>query len=241
MMESVNREYLVSTPMLDFNDPNIKNLIEEYAWDKLSAYDAIGAIYSFVRDDIKFGYNADDRLSASRVLRDGYGQCNTKGTLLMALLRAVGIPTRIHGFTIFNELQLGAIPKYLFSIAPDRILHSWVEVYLDGRWINLEGYIIDRPYLEKVQSSFSDQCEQFSGYGIATPCLKNPPIEWNGEDTYIQKEGIADDFGVYSHPDEFYALKGSNLSGVKKLFFRYIMRHLMNYNVNRIRSKGITL
>jgi hypothetical protein len=157
----------------------------------------------------------------------------------MALLRAVGIPTRFHGFTIFNELQRGAIPNYIFSLAPKRIIHSWVEVYLDGRWLNLEGYIIDRQYLTKVQARFSDQCEAFSGYGIATQCLKKPAIEWQGEDTYIQRDGIADDFGIYSQPDDFYREHGSNLSGVKKLLFQYVLRHLMNNNVNNIRAQGI--
>jgi len=232
-------EYLATTAMLDFEHPAIQRLVDQQGWRHLTRYVAIGAIYNYVRDDILFGYNADDRLSASQVLKDGYGQCNTKGTLLMALLRAVGIPVRFHGFTIYNELQRGAIPNYLFAIAPERIIHSWVEVELEGRWINLEGYIIDKPYLKKVQESFSDQCEEFSGYGISTKCLSNPQVDWSGEDTYIQKEGIADDYGVYTQPDDFYNKKGSNLSGVKKLLFRYLIRHLMNLNVSKIRVNGV--
>ncbi len=239
-MEQSGKDYLTVTPMLDFTHPDIQALVEQKGWQQLSEYDAIGEIYSYVRDDIQFGYNADDRLAASQVLKDGYGQCNTKGTLLMALLRAVGIPTRFHGFTIYNDLQRGAIPNYLFAIAPERIIHSWVEVSLNDKWINLEGYIIDRPYLEKVQARYSEQSTQFSGYGIATKCLSNPAIDWRGEDTYIQKEGIADDFGVYVQPDNFYREHGSNLSGIKKWLFRYLLRHLMNKNVNRIRSKGLS-
>jgi len=239
-MTQAEKDYLTTTAMLDFEQPRIKVLIEQKGWQQLSNYDAIGEIYRYVRDDILFGYNADDRLAASQVLKDGYGQCNTKGTLLMALLRAVGIPTRFHGFTIYNELQRGAIPNYLFYLAPDRIIHSWVEVYLNERWINLEGYIIDRPYLEKVQASVSDQCAPFSGYGIATKCLENPDVDWRGEDTYIQREGIADDFGIYVQPDDFYRSHGSNLSGVKKWLFRYLFRHLMNINVNKIRVKGLS-
>ncbi len=239
-MEQSGKDYLTVTPMLDFTHPDIQALVEQKGWQQLSEYDAIGEIYSYVRDDIQFGYNADDRLAASQVLKDGYGQCNTKGTLLMALLRAVGIPTRFHGFTIYNDLQKGAIPNYLFAIAPERIIHSWVEVSLNDKWINLEGYIIDRPYLEKVQARYSEQGTQFSGYGIATKCLSNPAIDWRGEDTYIQKEGIADDFGVYVQPDNFYREHGSNLSGIKKGLFRYLLRHLMNKNVNRIRAKGLS-
>lgn len=238
-MTSIKNEYLIKTPMLDFDQKNIQQLIKQRQWNQQSQFDAIGAIYTFVRDEIKFGYNINDTLSASRVLANGYGQCNTKGTLLMALLRALNIPTRFHGFTIFNELQKGAIPQYLFSLAPERIIHSWVEVYLDNRWINLEGYIIDRPYLDQVQSRFSDQCEAFSGYGIATQCLKNPAIDWQGDNTYIQSEGIADDFGVYAQPDDFYREHGSNLSGIKRILFRYVFRHLMNINVASIRKHGI--
>lgn len=226
--------------MLDFNHPQIQSLIEQRQWRDLSQYDAIGEIYNYVRDEISFGYNADDRIPARQVLSDGYGQCNTKGTLLIALLRAVGISTRFHGFTIYNELQRGAIPNYLFFFAPKRIIHSWVEVYYKERWINLEGYIIDKPYLKQIQSRFAEDNESFSGFGIATKCLASPDVDWTGEDTYIQSDGIADDFGTYEQPDDFYSKHGSNLTGIKKVLFRYALRHLMNRNVNNIRSNGVS-
>ncbi len=238
-MTYLSKDFLIETPMLDFTHPQIQALIEQRKWRDLLQYDAIGAIYNYVRDEIRFGYNADDRLPASQVFKDGYGQCNTKGTLLIALLRAVGISSRFHGFTLFNELQRRAIPNYLFFFAPKRIIHSWVEVYYENRWINLEGYIIDKSYLKQVQRSFANQSEGFSGFGIATKCLASPNVDWKGEDTYIQSDGIADDFGEYSQPDDFYASHGSNLAGVKKVLFRYVLRHLMNFNVNKIRSKGI--
>lgn len=238
-MNALLEDYLQPTAMLDYTNPNIQQLVEDKGWRTLSQYDAIGAIYDYVRNDILFGYNQDDRLAASRVLEDGYGQCNTKGTLLMALLRAVGIATRFHGFTIYNELQRGAIPNYLFRVAPERIIHSWVEVYQDGRWINLEGYILDEQYLKQVQNRFAERNESFSGYAIATKCLSNPKVEWTGKDTYIQSEGIADDFGVFTQPDQFYSQYGSNLSGIKKVLFKYLLRHLMNLNVNTIRTQGV--
>ena len=238
-MNELSQAYLQPTPMLDFLHDDIQKLIDEKQWKTLSRYDAIGAIYHFVRDDIRFGYNSDDRLAASKVLKDGYGQCNTKGTLLMALLRSVGIETRLHGFTIYNELQRGAIPTAIFRVAPERIIHSWVEVYQEGRWVNLEGYILDSGYLRQVQQRFSAQQDAFSGYAISTKNLAQPDVDWKGDDTYIQSEGIADDFGVYPQPDDFYSKYGSNLSGVKKVLYRYVLRHIMNLNVSRIRLRGI--
>lgn len=231
--------YLIATPMLDFHHSSIQALLKQKGWLRLPVDQIIGDIYNYVRDDIQFGYNFDDTLSASKVLEDGYGQCNTKGTLLMALLRAVGVPTRIHGFTIFNQLQRGAIPNYLFVLAPERIVHSWVEVYVDGKWLEIEGYIIDQTYLAQVQARFADQCDDFSGFGIATTCLKKPDNQWTGANNYIQKEGIADDFGVFEQPDDFYRQVGSNLKGIKKYLFRYVIRHLMNLNVRRIRRQGL--
>lgn len=79
-----------------------------------------------MRDEIAFGYNTQDDLPASRVLADGIGQCNTKGTLLMALLRAMDVPCRFHGFTIDKALQKGAITGLAYWLAPRNIIHSWV-------------------------------------------------------------------------------------------------------------------
>src|SRR5690606_38502372 len=98
-----------SSRLLDYAHPDIARLVTDRGWADLPLYERIGAIYNFVRDDILFGYNASDDLPASRVLADRIGQCNTKSTLLMALLRAVDVPCRFHGFTIDKALQKGAI------------------------------------------------------------------------------------------------------------------------------------
>jgi len=226
---------LAATPLLDLHHPDIEALVVRRGWRILSPYDRIGAVYDFVRNEIAFGYNEGDELPASRVLADGLGQCNTKSTLLMALLRAVGIPCRFHGFTIDKPLQKGAITGLAYWLAPQRIIHSWVEVSLEGRWITLEGFILDAPYLASLQRRFP-LARRFCGYGAATPDLSAPGVEWRGEDTYIQKEGIADDFGVFDSPDAFYARHGSNLSGLKRWLYEHIIRHTMNRNVACVRA-----
>ena len=93
-------KYLRETRMVDFSNPAIQKLIQNMKWKEMGEFERIKAIYNYVRDDVLFGYNIDDGISASKVLADGYGQCNTKGTLFMALLRACNIPCRVHGFTI---------------------------------------------------------------------------------------------------------------------------------------------
>ena len=102
-------KYLRETRMLDYSNPSIQELIKSRGWKEIEDFERIKSIYNYVRDEILFGYNIDDDIPASRVLSDGYGQCNTKGTLFMALLRACDIPCRVHGFTIDKKLQKGAM------------------------------------------------------------------------------------------------------------------------------------
>lgn len=227
--------YLRSTHLLNFNHPTLVDLVDENKWMQLSQYKRIEKIYDFVQNKMLFGYNEADNIPASKVYDDGYGQCNTKGTLLMALLRKCNIPCRFHAFTIDKQLQKGAISGILYTLAPKNIIHSWIEIWFEGRWINLEGFILDKPYLESIQSRFSDIKGDFSGYAVATQNLSAPPIDWNGSDTYIQKEGINHDYGIFDSPDDFYKKHGSNLSGIKHFLFKHIFRKWMNYNVSRIR------
>ena len=230
-------KYLEETILLDISHRRLIALVQERGWGELAPYDAIGSIYDFVRNEIAFGYNAADDLPASDILADGYGQCNTKGTLLMALLRSVGIPCRFHGFTIDKALQRGAIPAFAFRLAPQSIIHSWVEVFYEGRWINLEGFILDAEYLDGVRCLFPEAQGEFCGYAIGTPDIRNPGVEWSGTDTYIQRTGINHDYGVFDSPDAFYAKHGSNLSGSRRILYALAVRHLMNLTIRRIRRQ----
>ena len=222
------------TELLDFKSPQIQQLIVERRWQALPEFERIGAIYDFVRNEIKFGYNQSDSLPASQVLADGFGQCNTKGILLMALLRANQIACRFHGFTIDKRLQKGAITGWAYVLAPASIIHSWVEIWFDGRWVNLEGFILDERYLIALQKTFP-AAKEFCGFGAAVTDLRDPPVQWKGTDTYIQKEGINADFGIFNSPDDFYRKHGTNLSGVRKWVFESVVRAQMNRNVERIR------
>lgn len=228
--------HLRATPLLDLGHEHIQELVERRAWRDLEEVDRIGRVYRFVRDEVGFGYNASDDLPASQVLADGYGQCNTKATLLMALLRASGIPCRFHGATIHKQLQRGVVTGILYRLAPEQILHSWVEVHLAGRWIRLEGVILDASYLDGLRRRFPDATDDFLGYGVGTTSMRAPAIEWHGEHTEIQMTGVTVDHGLFDDPDAFYREVGTNLTGVKDWIFRHIARHRMNRRVGHIRG-----
>lgn len=237
------KKYLERTPLLDFDAPTVHDLILAKGWQRLATDDEkIRAAYDFVRNDILFGYNASDNIPASMVLADGYGQCNTKTTLLMALLRALGIPCRFHGAVIDKALQRGAVTGIWYALAPNEIIHSWAEVWFHKTWVKLEGVILDAGYLCAVQRHVANASKNttFVGYAIATKNIAAPAVEWTGADTAIQQEGVIQDFGVFDAPDEFYAKHGVNMPPVKRMLFARLIRHRLNARVKQIRSGQVS-
>ena len=228
--------YLKETAMLDFSSPIIQMLIQQRDWNAIPEFERIQAIYDYVRDEIFFGYNIDDSIPASRVLADGFGQCNTKGTLFMALLRGCKIPCRIHGFTIDKKLQKGAMTGFVYRNAPQNVFHSWVDVFFEGYWYELEGGILDKMYLRKLQAANPNCTGAFCGYGVAVKDFQNPVIDFERNNTYIQSEGINQDFGIYDCPDDLLKEHHQTMSPLKAFAYRHLGRHLMNRNVRKIRK-----
>jgi transglutaminase-like putative cysteine protease len=233
--------YLRATAVLDFEHPRLRSVVDRRGWLDLPEMDRVGAAYDFVRNEIPFGYNASDDIPASAVLADGYGQCNTKTTLLMALLRSQGIPCRFHGATIDKRLQHGVMVAPLYWFAPRSIIHSWAEVFAGGRWVGLEGVILDEGYLAGLRSRLPRADGSVLGYGVGTDDLADPPVEWKGSDTRIQATGVNRDFGVFDDPDSFYRDHGVNARGIKGWLYSNIMRPTMNNRVVAIRGCGATV
>ena len=154
----------------------------------------------------------------------------------MALLRGVDIPCRVHGFTIDKNLQKGAMTGIVYRNAPKNILHSWVEVYLDKVWYELEAFILDKQYLLQLQRKNSTCTGAFCGYGVAVKDFRNPIIDFERNNTYIQSEGINQDFGIYDCPDDLLKEHHQEIPVIKAFLYRNLGRHLMNQNIKKIRK-----
>lgn len=229
-------KYLEPTAMLNFQDKALQQLVKQRGWSDLAYEDRIKEIYDFVRNEIKFGYNRTDDIPASEVLRDGYGQCNTKSTLLMALLRAVGIPCRIHGFLIDKKMQKGALTGITYLLAPSKIVHAWTEVQLHDDWIVLEGVIIDDSYLKQVKSRLCSFNEGFIGYGISVKDKDNINLCWTGESVYVQSFSITDDLGIFDDPDDLFRKYNNTDSKLKEILFNK-KRKKINKRLDMLRDQ----
>lgn len=227
--------YLNDTAMLNYHEQEIAKLVMAKKWNDLDEYNKIGAIYSYVQNEILFGYNKRDNLTATEVLADGIGQCNTKAVLLMALLRAVGIPCRLHGAKVTKAFQRSLMPKIMARLAPPFIVHTWVEVSNNGEWLCLEGVITDKAYISGLMQMFPNYKGEFFDYAVAVKDFGNLQIDWNGENTAIQQQAIQVDLGIYDSPDEFYAEYKQDYRMIKKFLYENIGRIIMTNKVAKIR------
>lgn len=96
-------------------------------------------IYSFVRDEIKFGLDLFYRKASETLIRK-VGFYSQKANLQVALLRSAKIPARFHivkiPMTIFNEIFAKWQIKYLSEERiPKKLGLPYCEVYLNNRWI----------------------------------------------------------------------------------------------------------
>lgn len=232
----MENRYLKKTRMLDYDNASIKNLVKERRWEALDEYRKIGAIYDYVRNNILFGYNRSDLLAADEVLSDGYGQCNTKATLLMTLLRAVGIPCRLHGSEVDKHFQEGVTSGLIAALAPDTIVHTWAEVFYQGRWVALEGVITDEAYVSAVKEEYKANKGPYAHCAISVPDLQGLSLEWKGSDIFVQNESVVKDYGVFDDPDTFFKTHPQTWSKVKDCAYVHYGRKKMNRTVRKIRS-----
>ena len=228
-------KYLKATAMLNYQSQEIVDLINAHKWNELNEADKIGAIYDYVQNGILLGYNKYDNLMATQVMADGIGQCNTKATLIMALLRAVGIPCRLHGTKVTKVFQRSLMPEIMAKMAPPLIVHTWAEVYYNGAWLSLEGVITDKAYINGLKKLFPDYKGKFFDYAVAVKDFDDLHIEWKRENTTVQQQAVVEDLGVFDTPDEFYSKYKQEYRGLKKFMYENIGRKIMTKKVAKIR------
>lgn len=232
----MDKKFLEPTKMLNYKSQKLQELIKSRKWNELDEYNKINSVYDFVQNEIQFGYNREDTLTAEQVFVERYGQCNTKATLLMALLRGIGIPCRLHGFEVSKEFQRGATTALISFFAPKYIIHTWAEVYYNSQWLALEGVITDKRYFNVIKRKYKHEKGEFKRFAIATKNLSSLNIEWNGEATYIQSAAIVTDLGIWNNPDEFFSKYAQNFCILKHFMYIHCGRKIMNHNVKRIRN-----
>ena len=132
------KKYLSPTGMIDSDHKKIvqhaMDLVNNLGEDPIEK--AIKLFYA-VRDGIWYDpyspFHLPEHYRASNVLKNGRGYCVPKASLLCALGRACGIPSRVGFADVRNHLSTKQLIEFfgcdLF------VYHGFVEFYLDEKWV----------------------------------------------------------------------------------------------------------
>ncbi|MEM1257160.1 MAG: transglutaminase-like domain-containing protein [Bacteroidota bacterium] len=129
--------YLESTAYLNYNSPEIQAIVAEFTEGNLSELERAKAIYLKIRDGWRYNpyLISVDRGNyvASEIAKKPEGHCVDKAILLIACLRAVGIPARIRLAKVTNHIAVERLTERFGTnvLTP----HGMVDVFLDNKWV----------------------------------------------------------------------------------------------------------
>lgn len=172
--------FLRETFYCDYREVSIKKLASRLTENSRSDVDRAVTFFYWVRDSIRYRIGYWQR-KATDTLREMEGTCTNKSNILIALLRASGIPAGYGVMEVTGEYLGPIVPPGWKGCVSNRTRHVYTCAFLNGRWVKCDPSD-DRDFSEQI-SHFNPQ------YNL---------IDWNGiEDSIIrfdQNHIIRDDF-----------------------------------------------
>ncbi len=166
-MHPVNPVYLKPTEIIDSEHPEVAAFAARAIGAARDPVERAVKIYYAVRDGILYDpyspFYLPKHYRASYILEKGRGYCVCKASLLCALGRACGVPSRVGFATVRSHLATRQLIEFLGCDL--FVYHGFTEFFLEGKWV-------------KATPAFNRElCERH----------KVAPLEFNGrEDSIFQ-------------------------------------------------------
>lgn len=236
--EEPSRRWLVNTPSLDIENPKIRLLALRLTQLKQGDRAKALACFAYVRE-LPFACLPDgNSVSAAVVLKHGKGDCHTKSTLLVALLRAAGIPSRLRFLTLRADFLRGVIDLDQMPVE-----HCCVEVLIDWQWVAVDSHVVDPLLARAALVRLADEGRTL-GYGMH----RDGHTDWDGA-TQAFGPFIADDpdslpihdWGPFDDPLQFYSSTPSLQHGLalRRRLNWMVASRLINRRVNALRKGAL--
>lgn len=132
-------QYLSHSYYIDFNERPVQELIAPILDRSASSKERAIAAYLLVRDDWRYDpYSISltpENYKASNIAEKTSGNCVEKSILLIAVLRGLGLPARLHLGKVKNHIAVERLTEKFGSneLTP----HGMVNVQLHGKWLKL--------------------------------------------------------------------------------------------------------
>ena len=136
-MEQTDQIYLTPTHIIDSDHPTLREYAMRTVGSSLDPIDRATKLFRAVRDDIRYDpyspFYLPEHYQASWVFQRGRSFCVPKASLLCALGRVCGIPSRVGFATVRNHLATQQLLDFMGSDL--FVYHGFVEFYLERKWI----------------------------------------------------------------------------------------------------------
>lgn len=137
-MEINLEPYLQETKYCDFSHPSIQKLAKEIGNKYEKEEDKIKNLFFWVKENIKFEFDWWRR-KASETLKLKKGMCTNKSNLLIALLRALKIPSgygilKVETIKFYGPLMC---PSFKYLVSP-QTKHFYTGIFFNGKWIRCD-------------------------------------------------------------------------------------------------------
>ncbi len=125
--QKVESEYVVPTSFIQSDDPRIVKYAEDAVKSEKDPWKKAKLMERYVYQNLKKKNFSTALASASEVAKNMEGDCTEHAVLLAAMLRAQKLPSRVVVGLVYiqSRSSFGG--------------HMWTEVFLDNRWIPLDG------------------------------------------------------------------------------------------------------
>lgn len=198
--------WLGSTTLLDLEDPKLRIRVLRTTQLATTDVQKAVAIHDYIKS-MPFGCIAGFKhVRAGAVLRAGRGDCHTKGTLFVAMMRLAGIPARLKFVSLSSAFLRGIIDLPV----GDNIIHAVGEAYLNNRWVQTDTYVTDTPF-EGWATRLLKEEKKTIGFGVHV----NAQRFWGGEAhahaQYCERDPSSMPscvWGAAHDPELFYSGKG---------------------------------
>ena len=229
------QRWLGPTALLDLDDPKLRIRVLRITQLAQSPTQKAVLIHNFIKS-LPFGcVPVTDNTRAGTVLRTGKGDCHTKGTLFVAMLRIIGIPSRLRFVSLSSEFMSGII-----SLPGIAITHAMTEIFLSEKWHQVDTYVTDEAFEARALELLKKTGETL-GFGIHAKAQRN----WSGtgsaygQYTPTDTASLPDqDLGTAHDPEYFYQNKDNAKinDGWLSRFKWLLASKVINYRVNAIRT-----
>lgn len=220
----------ISKRLADYDHPLVRETAKTLTNGETTVRGKIEKLFYYVRDKIKFGFPKDgDLVKASETIQSGVGQCNTKGTLFLALCKTLEIPARLHFSLIKKDIQRGLFTGIAYRLMPMLISHAWIEVEVDGIWHKLDSYINDEPFYYAAKTALR-KCGWDTGFSVACSSGQSSAAFNLDRESFVQMDAVVQDQGVWDEPNDYYV---SSFYKNRPNFFKLLLYWLLIGSINR--------